>query len=174
MAIYLMTTNIKGVSSMKLRRDIGGTQKTAWYMARRIREGWRRTSRHSAGRGGGRDLRQAARNQTSASPRNSKPDAAAAGKTAAAGVKDRPTNRIDAKVANAVDAATLTGYVHSKTDPDALVYTDESIVYWKLRRAHESVLHSVDQYVRGMAHTNGLDSFWGDAQAAATTASITA
>ena len=39
MAIYLMTTNLKGVSSMKLRRDMGVTQKTAWCMARRIREG---------------------------------------------------------------------------------------------------------------------------------------
>ena len=39
-AIYLMTTNLKGVSSMKLHRDIGVTQKTAWHMAHRIREVW--------------------------------------------------------------------------------------------------------------------------------------
>ena len=39
-AIYLMTTSLKGVSSMKLHRDIGVTQKTAWYMAHRIREAW--------------------------------------------------------------------------------------------------------------------------------------
>ena len=37
MAIYLMTTGIKGVSSMKLHRDLGITQKSAWYMAHRIR-----------------------------------------------------------------------------------------------------------------------------------------
>ena len=36
-AIYLMTTGIKGTSSMKLHRDIGVTQKTAWHMAHRIR-----------------------------------------------------------------------------------------------------------------------------------------
>lgn len=40
MAIYLLTTNLKGVSSMKLRRDIGGTQKTAWHMGHRIRDEW--------------------------------------------------------------------------------------------------------------------------------------
>ena len=39
-AIYLITTNLKGVSSMKLHRDIGVTQKTAWHMLHRIREAW--------------------------------------------------------------------------------------------------------------------------------------
>lgn len=37
-AIYLDSTSPKGVSSMKLHRDIGVTQKTAWYMQQRIRE----------------------------------------------------------------------------------------------------------------------------------------
>ncbi len=43
-AIYLMTTGLKGVSSLKLHRDIGVTQKTAWYMAHRIREAWKETN----------------------------------------------------------------------------------------------------------------------------------
>ena len=38
--IYLSVTSLKGVSSMKLHRDIGVTQKTAWFMAHRIREAW--------------------------------------------------------------------------------------------------------------------------------------
>ena len=37
--IYMMTTNLKGVSSMKLHRDLGIPQNTAWYMAQRIRQG---------------------------------------------------------------------------------------------------------------------------------------
>ena len=40
MAIYLMMTGIKGTSSMKLHRDLGITQKTAWHLAHRIRETW--------------------------------------------------------------------------------------------------------------------------------------
>ena len=40
-AIYLEMTSLKGVSSMKLHRDIGVTQKTAWFMLHRIREAWR-------------------------------------------------------------------------------------------------------------------------------------
>lgn len=39
-AMYLMSTNLKGVSSMKLHRDLGVTQKTAWMLARKIRQGW--------------------------------------------------------------------------------------------------------------------------------------
>ncbi len=39
-AIYLFTTNLKGVSSMKLRRDLDRTQKTAWHLAHRLREAW--------------------------------------------------------------------------------------------------------------------------------------
>ena len=41
-AIYLHMTSLKGVSSMKLHRDIGVTQKTAWFMLQRIREAFRR------------------------------------------------------------------------------------------------------------------------------------
>ena len=40
-AIFLFTTNIKGISSMKLHRDLGVTQKTAWFMLSRLREAWR-------------------------------------------------------------------------------------------------------------------------------------
>ena len=39
LAIYLLTTNLKGVSSMKLHRDLGVTQKTAWHLAHRTRAG---------------------------------------------------------------------------------------------------------------------------------------
>ena len=39
-AVYLMTTGSEGVSSMKLHRDLGITQKSAWHLAHRIRETW--------------------------------------------------------------------------------------------------------------------------------------
>ena len=40
MAIYLLTTSLEGVSSMKLHRDLGIRQASAWHMARRIHEAW--------------------------------------------------------------------------------------------------------------------------------------
>ena len=39
-AAYLMTTNLKGVSSMKLHRDLGIAQSSAWHMLHRLREAW--------------------------------------------------------------------------------------------------------------------------------------
>ena len=39
-ALYLVTTNLKGVSSMKLHRDLGITQRSAWFLAHRLRESW--------------------------------------------------------------------------------------------------------------------------------------
>ena len=39
-AIYLEMTSLKGVSSMKLHRDLKVTQKTAWFMLHRIQEAW--------------------------------------------------------------------------------------------------------------------------------------
>ena len=45
---------------------------------------------------------------------------------------------------------------------DATVYSDEAAAYKGLARDfdHEAVNHSVSQYVRGQAHTNGMESFW--------------
>jgi transposase-like protein len=42
LAIYILTTNIKGTSSMKLHRDLGIGQKAAWHLGHRVRETWRK------------------------------------------------------------------------------------------------------------------------------------
>ncbi len=44
LAGYIMTTGLKGAASMKLHRDLGITQKSAWHLAHRIRETWARES----------------------------------------------------------------------------------------------------------------------------------
>ena len=82
------------------------------------------------------------------------------GKTAVAGLKDRASNQIRAKVVEHTDAATLQGFIVDRTDAFATVYTDESTAYQSLPYAHESVKHSASEYVKGMAHTNGMESFW--------------
>ncbi|OYX96291.1 MAG: IS1595 family transposase, partial [Novosphingobium sp. 35-62-5] len=40
MAIYMMTTARKGIPSMQMARELGITQKSAWFLAQRIRETW--------------------------------------------------------------------------------------------------------------------------------------
>ena len=48
-ATYLLTTGLKGQASMKLHRDLGITQKTAWHLAHRIRETWAKKNKPMAG-----------------------------------------------------------------------------------------------------------------------------
>ncbi len=82
------------------------------------------------------------------------------GKTAVVGMKDRQTNKVRAKVVKSTDAPTLQGFVLDNSAPDAKVYTDDALAYSGLTRDREAVKHSVGEYVRGMAHTNGIESFW--------------
>ena len=160
-AIYLLNTGLKGVSSMKLHRDLGITQKTAWHLAHRIRETWadvtpppftgpieadetfidgREANKHAskklhAGRG-------------------------PVGKVAVAGVKDPETGQVSAAVVPATDGATLIPFVTERTAANAMVYTDEHGGYFRLPRAHQTVQHSVGTDVIEQAHTNGIESFW--------------
>ena len=83
------------------------------------------------------------------------------GKVAVVGVMDRPTNKVMARTVKRTDAATLQGFVDSHTVEGSTVYTDGASAYFGLRgRRHEIVKHSVGEYVRKLAHTNGMESFW--------------
>ena len=83
----------------------------------------------------------------------------AVGKTAVIGAKDRKTNQVTARVIERTDAPTLQGFVTSHVDSGATVYTDDHGGYEGLSN-HETVKHSVKEYVNGQAHTNGIESFW--------------
>ena len=84
----------------------------------------------------------------------------AVGKTAVVGAKDRESNRVAAKVIESPDAPTLQGFVADHAEPDAKVYTDDAKAYRGMPFDHEAVKHSVGEYVREHAHTNGMESFW--------------
>ena len=83
-------------------------------------------------------------------------------KTAVVGMKDRETNEVRAEVVQRVNGETLQGFVREHTEPGATVYTDEAAAYKGLAAdyRHEAVNHTVSEYVRGQAHTNGMESFW--------------
>lgn len=87
------------------------------------------------------------------------------GKTIVAGVKDRKTNQVKAKVIENADAKTLIPFVEDQVKHGTTVYTDEATAYSNLTNIfngieHETVNHSVSQYVDDQAHTNGVESFW--------------
>lgn len=162
-AIYLMTTSLKSVSSMKLHRDLNITQKSAWFLAHRIRE-WMESEDKSGlpfngpveadeTYMGGLESNKHKKDKLNAGR-------GAVGKTAVAGVKDRETNEVRARVVETPDAATLQGFVVEHAEAFATVYTDESGAYRSLPFDHKSVNHSAHEYVKGDVHTNGIESFW--------------
>jgi len=161
-AIYLHMTSLKGVSSMKLHRDIGVTQKTAWFMLQRIREAFKRDDDDNMGGPvevdetyvGGR------RKNMPKSRRKQLEGRGPVGKAAVVGARDRETNRVEARVVERTDARTLQGFIASHVVAGAKVYTDDATAYQGMPFDHESVCHSAGEYVRGMVHTNGIESFW--------------
>lgn len=74
-------------------------------------------------------------------------------------MKDRNTGDVKAKVISDTKATTLKDFVRSNADEESLVYTDDHAGYRELSN-HEVVKHSVGEYVRDQAHTNGMESFW--------------
>ena len=81
------------------------------------------------------------------------------GKAIVAGIKDRKSNKINAKVVEETSADTLQGFVLDSTEKGASIYTDESAAYQGLPN-HFTVNHSVKEWVNEGAHTNGLENFW--------------
>ena len=162
-AIYLCLTSLKSVSSMKLQRDIGVSQPTAWFMLHRIRQAWAEDDDDQFD--GPVEVDETyiggKRRNMSKSKRKELMGRGTVGKTAVVGVKDRESNEVRAEVVSATDGETLKGFVREHVEPGSVLYTDEAAAYNGMTEfEHEAVNHSVGEYVDGMAHTNGIESFW--------------
>ena len=77
------------------------------------------------------------------------------------GAKDRETNKVGVTVVKSTDAETLRTFVDRHTEPGSTVFTDGNESYARLKNVRRiAVSHSMGEYVKGMAHTNGIESFW--------------
>ena len=161
-ALYMMTTGIKGTSSMKLYREVGIRQATAWFLMQRIREGFM----------GGFDkpfpgLVEAdetavggKRKNVHAKKRKHLTGRGSVGKTIVEGVLDRKSKQVSTAVVERTDAKTLQRFVLDRTENTATVYKDKSRAYTGLPCAHEAVNYSAGEYVRGEVTVNGMEGFW--------------
>jgi len=156
-AVYLMTESRKGISANQMKRTLGVSYKTAWYLCHRIRAAMRDATPEQL-RGivevdetyiGGK-----ARGRGRGYTRN---------KTMVVGAVQRGGN-IRLRVAENNTAKILHGFINETVHDDAeAIYTDEHQSYAGIddsNTRHETVHHKAEEWVRADVHTNTVESVW--------------
>ena len=160
-ATYLMTTNLKGISSMKLHRELGITQRSAWHLAHRLRQAFDTGNVVFTGPIEVDETYMGGKERNKHAIKKMKAGRGTVGKVAVIGARDRDTNTVKARVVVSTDKASLQGFVQAHAKPGAQVFTDDHAAYAGMPDVeHETVNHSAGEYVVGIVHTNGIESFW--------------
>jgi len=158
MAIYLILNHKKGISSLQLGRDIGITQKSAWFVNHRLRE-LTRTRKSSPLSGivevdetyiGGKESNKPKAQRSKFTT-----------KTTVFGMLER-NKEVRVKVVSNPGVKTLVPEILKNIRPDTYVISDGYHGYKRLSGyyIHLSVEHQAGEYVRGIAHTNTIEGFW--------------
>ena len=160
-AIFVLTTNLKGVSSMKLHRDLDITQKSAWHLAMRLRATWSESSRVFSGKVEVDESYFGGLEKNKHESHKLHQGRGATGKAAVVGAKHRASNQVSAKVVENPKRSTLHGFIEEHVEQGSMVYTDDFKSYRKLTNyVHQFVRHGVGEFVNEQAHINGMESFW--------------
>jgi transposase-like protein len=159
-AMYLMSSSKKGISSNQLHRTLGITLKSAWFLSHRIREAMRE-GKLPGGMGGEGRFVEADETYVGGKARNrayKEPPR----KEAVVALVERKGRVHSFHVPN-VNAANLKPILTAQISPKSHLRTDESGVYWQAGEgfaSHKTVNHSAKEYVRGDAHTNTVEGYF--------------
>ena len=167
-AVYLFVTSARGISSMRLRREIDVTQRTAWFMEHRMREAFV----DEADEDSDMDAEQfegpvevdetlvcGSKRWMHWKRKKHMPRGPRANKLIVVGIRDRKTNRLKTKIIEETDRKTLHAFVKKHVRKGAIIYTDEATGYQGLAN-HYSVCHSAHEYVDGEVHVQGIECHW--------------
>jgi transposase-like protein len=165
-ATHLMMASKKGVSALQISRMLGLSKKTAWFLCHRIRESLRETKIEPIG-GEGKtvEIDESFVGGLEKNKHRSKRQhrgTGGAGKEAVFALVERG-GRVRSHHVPAVNAKTLRPILQAQVEGATMVMTDEGGAMKKIGDGfdrHESVNHSIGEYVRGDAHTNTIEGYF--------------
>ena len=167
-ALWLLVNCKNGVSSYEVARDLGVTQKSAWFVLHRLRFALRDRSFTKMGGGSGpvevdeTHIGGNLKNMHKEKRERYAIKAGPKGKTVVQGMLDRDTRKVRATVVPNVRRETLQNKILAAVKYGTKVYTDSAVGYetgLQRRFVHEVVNHT-NEYVRGQVHTQGIENFW--------------
>jgi transposase-like protein len=167
-ALWMLVNCKNGISSYEVGRDLGITQKSAWFVLHRLRLALQNGSVVKLG-GDGTEVEVdetfiggKARNMHKGSPQRRRLNqTGVAGKTAIVGLLERG-GELRATVVPTRRKRDLQGHIQDHVETGAALYTDALMSYIGLEQkgyVHKVIDHA-ERYVDGKVHTNGMENFW--------------